>query len=62
KAEYPDIYQLLSRKDVAEFAGIATESVVKLLKSFEKDALIKLKDKDIEILNPETLAEISKKG
>ncbi len=62
KAEYPDIYQLLSRKDVAEFAGIATESVVKLLKSFEKDALIKLKDKDIEILNPETLAEISKRG
>ena len=62
KKDYPDIFQLLSRKDVAEFAGISTESVVKLLKIFEKDALIKLIDKDIEILNPENLSEISKRG
>ncbi|MBN1144060.1 MAG: Crp/Fnr family transcriptional regulator [Bacteroidales bacterium] len=62
KTEYPDIFQLLSRKDVAEFTGISTESVVKLLKTFEKDTLIVLRDKDIEILNPETLSEISRRG
>lgn len=62
REEYPDIFQLLSRKDIAEFAGISTESVVKLLKLFEKDTIIKLKDKDIEILNTGSLAEISRKG
>ena len=62
KPEYPEIFQLLSRKDIAEFAGISTESAVKLLKSFEKDGLIKLNDKDITLLNHNALQEISRKG
>ena len=62
KREYPDIIQLLSRKDVADFAGISTESAVKLLKNFEKDGLIVLKEKDITIVNHKELVEISKKG
>jgi CRP-like cAMP-binding protein len=60
--ENPEIFQLLSRKDVADFAGISTESAVKLLKSFEKDGLILLNEKNIRILNPESLVEISKRG
>ena len=62
KAENPEVFQLLSRKDMAEFAGISTESAVKLLKSFEKDGLIELHEKDILVLNHKELAEISKKG
>jgi len=62
KSENPGIFQLLSRKDLAEFAGISTESTVKLLKNFEKDGLIKLHEKDIELLNINALTEISKKG
>ncbi|MDP2112552.1 MAG: Crp/Fnr family transcriptional regulator, partial [Bacteroidota bacterium] len=62
KAENPEIFQLLSRKDLADFAGISTESAVKLLKSFEKDGLIKLNEKDVTILNHSTLSEISKRG
>ncbi len=62
KNENSRIFQLLSRKDIADFAGISTESTVKLLKSFEKDGLIELKEKDIVILNQEGLLEISKKG
>lgn len=62
KSEHPEIFQLLSRKDVADFAGISTESAVKLLKSFEKDNLIKLEEKDIKIINRETLVEIGKRG
>jgi len=62
KAEYEEVFQLLSRKDIADFAGISTESAVKLLKAFEKDGLIKLNEKDIEILNRESLAQISKRG
>jgi CRP-like cAMP-binding protein len=57
-----EIFQLLSRKDIADFAGVSTESAVKLLKNFEKDDLIKLQEKNITVLNPGALAEISRKG
>jgi CRP-like cAMP-binding protein len=62
KAIKTEIFQLLSRKDLADFAGISTESTVKLLKIFEKDGLIELHEKDIKIVNHEVLAEISRKG
>jgi len=62
KSENPDVFQLLSRKDIADFAGISTESAVKLLKNFEKDGLIELNEKDIVLLNHRELGEISKKG
>jgi len=62
KKEHPEIFQLLSRKDVADFAGVSTESAVKLLKSFEKDGMISLKEKDVSIIKPDQLAEVSKRG
>ena len=62
KKEHPEIFQLLSRKDVADFAGISTESAVKLLKNFEKDGLIELNEKDIIIVSQHGLNEIGKKG
>jgi CRP-like cAMP-binding protein len=57
-----EIFQLLSRKDIADFAGISTESAVKILKSFEKDGLIELHEKDIKLVKYEALVEISRKG
>jgi CRP/FNR family transcriptional regulator len=62
KTVAPDMFQLLARKDIADFAGISTESAVKLLKTFEKEGIIVLNGKDIEILNAESLKEISKRG
>jgi CRP-like cAMP-binding protein len=62
KSEMEEIFQLLSRKDLADFSGISTESTVKLLKQFEKDGLIKLHEKDIKIIRKEALLEISRKG
>jgi CRP/FNR family transcriptional regulator len=62
KKENPEVFQLLSRKDLADFAGISTESTVKILKSMEKDKIISLNEKDIEILNPDKLLQISKTG
>lgn len=62
KEEFPDVFQLLSRKELADFASTSTESAVKLLKTFEKDKLIRLKDKDIEIMDEKNLQEISLKG
>ena len=62
KNQTPEIFQLLSRKDIADFAGISTESAVKLLKSFEKDNLIELHEKDIQLIDYNTINEISRKG
>ena len=62
KNEKAEIFQLLSRKDLADFAGISTESTVKLLKMFEKDGLIALNEKDLNIIKYNALCEISKRG
>jgi CRP-like cAMP-binding protein len=62
KKEYPEIFQLLSRKDIADFAGTSTESAVKLLKNFEKDGLIELHEKDVSLINLAALSDISKRG
>ena len=62
KAEYPDVFQLLSRKDIADFAGISTESAVKLLKALEREGCIKLDTKDIVITDYKKLNEISRIG
>ncbi len=62
RGENTEIFQLLSRKDLAEFAGISTESTVKLLKTFERDGLIALHEKDIILINHASLQEISKRG
>lgn len=56
------VFTQLSRKDIADFAGVSTESAVKLLKSFEKDGLIKLDDKDIVLLRRAALEDLSRRG
>ena len=57
-----DVFTLLSRRDIADFAGISTESTVKLLKTFEKDGLIKLNERSITIENRDVLMAVSKRG
>ena len=57
-----DLFRYLSRRELADFAGISTEGAVKVLKSFEKDGLIKLSDKNILLLNRPGLEEISRVG
>ncbi len=62
KQKTPDIFQLLVRKDLADFAAISTENTVKLLKTFEKEGLIQLNEKEINLIDIHHLQEISKKG
>jgi len=62
KSNLPTIFQLMTRKDLADFAGISTESTVKLLKSFEKEGLLELQEKDIVLLDVDHLKEIQKRG
>lgn len=57
-----DITSYLTRKEIADFAGISTESAVKILKNFEKEGIVDLTDKSVVILHRERLEEISKHG
>ncbi len=56
------VFNFLTRQDIADFASISTESAIKFLKEFEKEKIIKLKGKDISILDSEKLENISKNG
>jgi CRP/FNR family transcriptional regulator len=57
-----EVFPFLSRKDIADFAGLSTESTVKLLKTFEKENLLKLEDKNVILLDVNAMELISLKG
>jgi len=57
-----NIYSILSRKDIAEFAGLSVESTVRLLTELKNEGIIDISGKNIKILKPELLNEISKRG
>ncbi len=57
-----NIFDSLSRQDIADFAGITVESTVKLLKEFEQNGLLEIDRKQIRISNRDTLKEISLRG
>lgn len=52
----------LSRKEIAEFAGCSHENVINTLSRYNKEGIIKLEGKKIEIVDRQKLEEISKKG
>ena len=60
-----DIYKkqsftlLLSRKEMAEFSNVATENMVRILKEFESQKLIKLKGKTLTIIDYKKLKQLS---
>jgi len=56
------IFSYLSRKDIADFACIATESIVRLLTRLKNERIIEIKGKNIQILQMDLLKEISRKG
>ena len=57
-----DVFQYLTRQDIADFASITIESAVKFIKEFEKEGILKLKGKDLKIINNGKLEEIAKRG
>jgi len=57
-----EVFPYLSRKDIADFAGLSTESTVKLLKTFEKEGLVKLEDKNVILLDLPSLEGINLRG
>ena len=57
-----NIFEYLSRQDIADFASISTESAIKFLKEFEKEKIVKLNGKDILIINSDKVGQTSKNG
>ena len=57
-----DIFNYLTRQDIADFASISTESAIKFLKELEKEKVIKLDGKNVQILDIAKLESISKNG
>ncbi|MBC8342701.1 MAG: Crp/Fnr family transcriptional regulator [Bacteroidetes bacterium] len=56
------IQSVISRKDMAELAGMSTESAVRVLSELKKDKIINIHHKGIEILNMKLLQTLSKVG
>ena len=54
-----EVFNYLTRQDIADFASISVESVIKFLKEFEKEGILSLAGKDIVITDPQRLTEIS---
>lgn len=57
-----DVFQRLTRRDIADFASITVESTVKFLKEFESDGLISLEGKSIFVKDIDRLREMEIKG
>ncbi len=57
-----NVFQYLTRKDIADFASITTESTIKFIKEFEKEGILRLNGKDITIIDQKMLEDIAKNG
>ena len=57
-----NVYEYLTRQNIADFASISVESAVKFLKEFEKEKIISLDGKNIILENKEKLEKINLHG
>jgi CRP-like cAMP-binding protein len=60
-----DIYEKepinLSREDLANFVGTATETLIRLLKDFKEEGIIEVQTRKIRVINKEKLFSIAGK-
>ncbi|MEZ5069735.1 MAG: Crp/Fnr family transcriptional regulator [Bacteroidales bacterium] len=52
----------LSRKELAELSGMSPETVIRMLKEFNEEGVIRMEGKYIEVLDPDRLRQISETG
>jgi CRP-like cAMP-binding protein len=57
-----DLFQYLTRHDIAGFASISTESAIKFLKEFEKEKILGISGRNIEIIDRQRLQLLADKG
>jgi CRP/FNR family transcriptional regulator len=58
----PEFELPLSRKDLAELSGMSQETVIRMLKIFHDDGLIRMEGKNFTVLDYEKLRHISETG
>lgn len=56
---YKDEMINLTREDMANFVGTATETLIRLLKDFKEDGLIEIHTRKLEIINKEKLIHLA---
>ncbi len=56
------VFKYITRKDIADFACISKESTIRLLTEFKNEGIIEVDGKNIDILKPDKLKEISRFG
>ena len=52
----------ISRQDIADMTAMSKDSAIRILKELERDGIISLNGRKIEILDIEHLYELSEKG
>ncbi len=60
--EFEMINSNITRKHIAEMAGISVESAIRILSEFKEDKIINFEKKKIKIINKNSLALISRNG
>lgn len=60
--DFYNISQYITRKIIAELAGISVESTIRLLSELKNDGVINIEGKAIKILDKELLIKISERG
>ncbi|MCK4880753.1 MAG: Crp/Fnr family transcriptional regulator [Bacteroidales bacterium] len=58
----PIIGEEISRQDIAEYSSMSKDSAIRVLKEFERDQIINLNSRQIEVVDSDRLYEISDKG
>jgi CRP/FNR family transcriptional regulator, polysaccharide utilization system transcription regulator len=58
----PVIGDEITRQDIAEYSSMSKDSAIRVLKEFERDQIIRLEGRKIEVLDPDRLDKISDKG
>lgn len=58
----PDFELPLSRKDLAELSGLSSETVIRMLKKFDQEGLIRMEGKNFSVLDYNRLKKISETG
>ncbi len=62
KSKFVDVFNYISRKDLALMTGTSVENVIRLLKEFDHDGIIKISGKEIIINNLDLLLKLKKIG
>ncbi|MBK3516056.1 Crp/Fnr family transcriptional regulator [Carboxylicivirga marina] len=57
-----NVFDYLTRQEIADFASITIESAIKFIKEFEKEGMLSIENKKIIIKNTDALKEVNRIG